>query len=55
MAKKRKIKKRGNIFMLDMDKDGTPIRTDEFGNKEHMVEGSGGSKWIDKETGETRS
>ena len=46
-------KKRGNLFMLK-DEKGEAVRIDEYGNKEYMVKGSGGSEWIDKETGEIR-
>lgn len=46
-------KKRGNLFMLESE-NGEAVRIDEYGNKEYMVKGSGGSKWIDKQTGEIR-
>jgi len=46
----KKKKKRGHIFTLESEK-GEAVRIDEYGNKEYMVKGSGGSKWVDKETG----
>ena len=60
-SKKKKVmailnikKKRGNIFKLESEK-GEAVRIDEYGNKEYMVEGSGGSKWVDRETKEWRN
>lgn len=51
--KTKEKKKRGILFIIESE-NGEAIRIDEYGNKEYMVNGSGGSEWIDKETGEIR-